>query len=202
MKTTTPKPRTENIIVQELDGELLVYDLERGKAICLNPTAAAIWQTCDGAKDVDAICREAGLLLGQPVPSEMVWLALRDLKRENMLDFEDGQDSPLAGLSRREAVKRVGLASMLALPMIASLAAPAAAQSQSALGACRACTTGIGVGQGTCPSGCGGLTCFCYNNNSCMGPGAIATSLGCDSCRSLSDGMGNSIEVNNSFRCT
>ena len=35
-----PKARTEQLIVKEVDGEVLVYDLTTDRAHCLNDTAA------------------------------------------------------------------------------------------------------------------------------------------------------------------
>jgi len=36
--------------VKQADGEVLIYDLERNKAHCLNNTAARVWQYCDGER--------------------------------------------------------------------------------------------------------------------------------------------------------
>ena len=37
-----PLGRTKKLWVEELDGELVVYDLARNKAHCLNPAAAIV----------------------------------------------------------------------------------------------------------------------------------------------------------------
>ena len=39
-----PRARTEGLVVTELPDELLVYDLERHRAYCLNPTAALVFK--------------------------------------------------------------------------------------------------------------------------------------------------------------
>ena len=39
-----PRARTEGLVVTELPDELLVYDLERHRAHCLNPTAALVFK--------------------------------------------------------------------------------------------------------------------------------------------------------------
>jgi hypothetical protein len=47
MKTTRalmPRARRDELVVEELDDETLVYDLERHKARCLNHTAALVWR--------------------------------------------------------------------------------------------------------------------------------------------------------------
>lgn len=37
-----PKGRTNDIIVQELDGEVLIYNLKDNKAFCLNETSSLV----------------------------------------------------------------------------------------------------------------------------------------------------------------
>ncbi len=55
-----PKARKENLVVQELDGEVLIYDLNTNKAFCLNEASALVWQACDGNKDVSEIRKSLG----------------------------------------------------------------------------------------------------------------------------------------------
>ncbi len=47
-----PLARKNELIIQELPEELLVYDLARHKAHCLNKTSAFIWKHCDGETTV------------------------------------------------------------------------------------------------------------------------------------------------------
>ena len=47
METTRalmPRARQDELVVEELPDETLVYDLKRHKARCLNRTAALVWQ--------------------------------------------------------------------------------------------------------------------------------------------------------------
>ena len=57
IKDHLPKKRKEGIIVKELPDEVLVYDLDRDKAHCLNHSAAAVWERCDGRTTVAEIAR-------------------------------------------------------------------------------------------------------------------------------------------------
>ena len=50
-----PHARKEGLVVKELPDELLVYDLERHRAHCLNPTAALVWKHSDGQTSVEEI---------------------------------------------------------------------------------------------------------------------------------------------------
>jgi hypothetical protein len=56
MRTTDGQPlpfaRTHQLIVQEVPDEVLVYDLDRHKAHCLNRTSAIVWKHCDGKTTV------------------------------------------------------------------------------------------------------------------------------------------------------
>ena len=124
----TPKSRKENLVIQELEGEILIYDLEKNKALCLNETSALVWQTCDGSRTIAGISDAIGKQLNSQINEDLIWLALDQLSKENLIENKDEIKSKFAGMSRREAVRKVGLASLIALPVIASITAPVAAQ--------------------------------------------------------------------------
>jgi len=117
-----PNARKRGLVVQELPNEVLVYDLERDEAHCLNETAAAVWRACDGKKSVPEIASAVRFSLGEHVSDDVIWLALDQLSEHRLLEEEIS--SSFSGQSRREVLKRIGVASMVALPIIASLAAP------------------------------------------------------------------------------
>lgn len=144
-----PEARRDGIIRKEVDGELLVYDLTRDKAHCLNESAAAIWKRCDGRTSTKEIAASLAKEVGGTVDEHVVWLALADLRRTHLLEepkptvpSEDGNNSRkkqknnqwpnvMLGMSRREAVKRIGLGAAIALPVVISITAPTAAQAGS-----------------------------------------------------------------------
>lgn len=41
-----PIARKTDLVIQEADDEVLIYDLSTNKASCLNKTAAFVWQNC------------------------------------------------------------------------------------------------------------------------------------------------------------
>ncbi|HEX8686306.1 MAG TPA: PqqD family protein, partial [Pyrinomonadaceae bacterium] len=45
-----PRARAEGVVVREVAEEVLVYDLDTHRAVCLNATAAAVWRLCDGRR--------------------------------------------------------------------------------------------------------------------------------------------------------
>jgi hypothetical protein len=120
-----PKARAENIIVQELGKETLIYDLRRNQAFSLNETSTMVYQACDGRTTFEEFN------LKNKFPREMIFLALDELGKKDLLDETHSYYSPLSGMNRRAAVRKVGLASMVALPVITSIVAPTAAMSQS-----------------------------------------------------------------------
>lgn len=127
-----PASRWENLVVQEINRETLVYDLKTNKVFCLNETSGLIWRLCDGTKSVAEISQLISKQLESPVTEEFVWLALDKMKNENLLANGAELNINFNGLSRREVIKKAGYATVIALPLITSLTAPTAAQAQSA----------------------------------------------------------------------
>jgi len=158
-----PVGRKTDIVVQELDGEVLIYDLKTNKALCLNPTSAAIWNACDGTRDVDQLRQVASESLKAPVDDAMIWLAIDQLQKENLVSDAPDTQEFFGKTSRREVIKRIGLGTAIALPIIASIVAP---------GALRAASGGLPSGT---PSGTASLA-----GNVC-GPGQVAArNTACD----------------------
>jgi hypothetical protein len=117
-----PIARKTGLVIQELPGEVLVYDLETNKAYCLNESAAMVWGLCDGRNSVVDIMQgiEAG---GRGKVNEVfVWLALDSLGQEDLLDID--VPTRFRGQSRRDILKKISLISVVALPMVVSLIAP------------------------------------------------------------------------------
>lgn len=150
-----PKARAEGLVVREVAEEVLVYDLGTHKAVCLNSTAAAVWRLCDGRRTAADIGKMLEKTAGAHVPEEVVWLALEQLGRDSLLDARPPRPAHLAGLSRREMIRRVGLAAV-ALPAVASIVAPTPAQASSCLPQGASCNTGSQC----CSTSCSGGTCL------------------------------------------
>lgn len=126
-----PTARKTDVIVQELKGEILIYDLTINKAYCLNRTSAFVYRLCDGNHSVPDISSEISKKLKKPVTEDLIWLAIDQLKQDNLLSDSQEITTKFDGLSRRQVIRKVGLASMIALPFISALVAPTAAMSQS-----------------------------------------------------------------------
>jgi hypothetical protein len=153
----TPKARVEELVVQELPDEILVYDLKTNEAHCLNKTAAMVWKNCDGKTSITDIAKVLEGSFGNAVEDDFVWLAIDQLDQKGLLNEQRRFDLP----NRRAALKKIGLASMIALPIVASLKAPTSAFAATANCAC--------VNPGDCFTQTG-----CPNLNNCNGSGICA----------------------------
>lgn len=126
-----PRSRQQDIVTQDLGKEILLYDLKKHKAFSLNETSALVWQECDGKQDISQISQIISRKLKLPANEDLVWLTIDELKKENLLENEAELVSVFSGMSRREVIRKVGLGTMIALPIISTLVAPSAASAQS-----------------------------------------------------------------------
>jgi hypothetical protein len=155
-----PKARKEKLIVQGFKDELLVYDKERHQAHCLNQTAALVWKHCDGRTSVAEISRRLGKeIAGEVLVDErLVWYALKQFKRDHLL--AEKLEIPAAvltagggGLNRRQLIQALGVAAVVALPLVTAMAAPNAGQAASCLGTGGSCTASVQCCNGLCSGG-------------------------------------------------
>ncbi len=116
-----PVARKEELVVQNVNDEILVYDLRTNKAYHLTETAAFVWGACDGKNTAEGIRQKLEERFKSKVNEEFVKFALEQLSENNLL--KERLQSPLS-ISRREVLKRIGVASMIALPIVTSVIVP------------------------------------------------------------------------------
>lgn len=162
-----PRGRKDDIVVQELNGEVLIYDLRTHKALCLNETSALIWNACDGTRDIKQLREYASAKTKAAVNDDLIWLAIDQLKKENLLIDAPDAKSYFGGMSRREVVKRIGLGSAVAIPIVAGLIAPPAANAATSCTCITAGANATTCTTSTCPAGraCNGVACNGGGNN-------------------------------------
>ena len=173
------KARKENIAEQTAGDETMIYDLSSDRAYLLNATLAFVWQRCDGTSDLSEISHALAEKNKQPVNEEIVKLAVDQLKDLNLMS----EDAPkyFSKITRRKAIRQIGLASMIALPVVFSLTTPTSANAAS-----RGCRmTGVCYPAGTvyCLPGCSGfhgISAFYPGDTSCASPPYFDGSLNCD----------------------
>ena len=127
-ESLVPKARHHELVVQELEDEVLLYDLMHHQAHCLNRTAALIWEHCDGKQTVRGLARLLEQKLGVVTDEEVVWLGLRQLNKFHLLEEQMAPSAGPARISRRELGRKLGVVAALSLPLILSVVAPTAAQ--------------------------------------------------------------------------
>ncbi len=162
-----PKTRNENIVVKEFANEVLIYDLIINKAYCLNETSAMIWQLCDGTHSIAEINQKLSQQSNQSIPEDLIWLALKDFKKENLLEQVEEIEINFNGLSRRQIIKKVGLASLVMLPIVSSIVSPTAANASSLAALRSACSS---------PSQCDSGNCTNLGRSICCVPGSKGAS--------------------------
>jgi hypothetical protein len=188
IRISPPLARTDDLVVEELDGELLVYDSNNQRAHCLGVTAARVWRACDGEASVEAICAALDM------DAETVNDALAELERtellqsSGLLEVLNGNGNGASngiGLTRREMGKRsaqVGGAAFAA-PLILSIAAPTPAAAatvipfQCEVYTVQSCGTSDACGH------IAGCCCCCQGGGACKTCGATAfCNLGTQPC--------------------
>lgn len=148
-----PRGRDEGVIVYRLESEVLVYDVARNKAHCLNASMGRVWDACDGRTDVSEIASRQCFDLAAAPAREAVWQALRDLERRHLLVGRLSYPNADRRLTRREWARRAGLAAAAALPVVVSLAAPPVSVALTCLNSGAACTTSAQCCSGLCSAG-------------------------------------------------
>ena len=146
-----PRTRRSGLVIKEADGEVLIYDLERNKAHCLNETAAKVWKYCDGKTTVAAACSFLSHELHAPCDQKLLWYALEQFAKDNLL--EEKLELPafiLGGMSRRQMVRVLGLTAVIALPLVTTILAPTPAQAATQFPPGTPCTTGAQCSSGVC----------------------------------------------------
>ncbi len=144
-KKTEAPLRKDDLLVQKLGDETIVYDVSAHRAHSLNRTAGLVFEKLDGKKNLEEVSRGLGKALGRPPEAALVSAAINELAAADLLQ-------PGTALPRRSVLR--GLAVGL-LPVVVSLSVPPAASAQSCTPDGGACSYGGALGE--C---CYGLSCL------------------------------------------
>ncbi len=126
-----PRAREKGLLTCEVVDELLVYDLDRYKAHCLNSTAALVWRQCDGRTSIPEITRALNSAYEVTIDNDVVWFALEQLERARLIHIDVANGRRSAKLTRRELIKRAGAAAAVGLPLVSSIVTPTAVEAAS-----------------------------------------------------------------------
>ena len=146
---TFPSARHSPVVVVTLQDEILIYDVERAQASCLNPTAALVWKYADGKTSVADIAKKMSAVLKTSVDVRVVWYALEQLDKKHLLDRKVQAPMPYRQMSRRDFLTKAGIVGVaVAIPVVIALTAPTPAM------AATCAPTTCGTGFPACPSPC------------------------------------------------
>jgi hypothetical protein len=129
-----PKARpAEELIINPIGEELVVYDRQRSKAHSLNPTAAFVFEHLDGQTSLTELSAllVAKYTLTTAQASDLMWLSLDRLEKAHLLQ---GKIAWPAGIghyyTRRQILKTASMQAAL-LPVVVTIMAPTPAQADS-----------------------------------------------------------------------
>lgn len=121
---TLPTSRQARLVIQELPDEVLIYDLDRDEAHCLNAAAAFVWKQCDGRSTVAEALARFEEEFGVDVDEAMILLALDQLEEFDLLQERVKRPARMNRVSRRALIRSMGLAAAVAIPLITSIGIP------------------------------------------------------------------------------
>lgn len=127
-----PVARKNDIYVEQLPNEVVIYDKISHQAHCLNKTVFTVWEHADGTRTVDELSELLSGAFGAPLTRDATLIALEDLRNANLLQTSSKLDNaPMP--SRRDLGRKFALAGVSAslLPFVASIMAPTPAMATS-----------------------------------------------------------------------
>ena len=174
--------RRDDVVVDEVVDEVLVYDRRGDVAHCLSEIAATVWRTCEGGATLDEVAEQivARDLAGSSDEAmELADTAVAELVEKGLLETSGVGASRV---SRRQALRRmagVGAAAVVA-PLVVSAAVPKSALAHGSPASCKsgieACT-GTAFADNNCCSGGPAPGPFCNGTcQNCLASGSACTS--------------------------
>lgn len=148
-----PLARARELIVREVRDEVLIYDLTCEKAHCLNSTAALVWRNCDGRKTVAELTAIVARATDAPADERLVWLALEQLARDQLLDAAPTQPVRARSMSRRRMMRALAIGAGVAIPLVTSIVAPTPAQANYGLPSGACCNNSVDCQSNMCMGG-------------------------------------------------
>lgn len=164
---SVPRRRQGGLLVRPLNGETIVYDLERHQAHCLNVTASRVWRLCDGHTNLRQIRKALETELGLPPDACAVEMAVDQFRHAHLIESDE---PPGVSLDRRLAAKRLAVLGATALlPVVISAVAPAPAEAASCVDDCTGqppgtpckCPGDPPLPDPCCNGTCAGVLCDC-----------------------------------------
>lgn len=126
-----PIAKRDGVIVEEVGDEIFVYDVVRLEAHSLNRAVGVVWKYSNGSNTIADMARLLATEIHSAADEHVVWYALERLREAHLLEQDTIPLERVNLLTRRELVGRLGKAAIAAVPVIASIPIPTAAQASS-----------------------------------------------------------------------
>lgn len=153
-----PLARTDDLLVDQVESELVIYDRNERRAHCLSALAAAVFELSDGHRSMGQLTSSVGARLGEPVAESRVEEAVAELDRLGLMVTGSAD----LGISRRHMIRKGAAVStaVVGTALVTTLSFSGIAHAASCGGACANGTPG----QTACRAR-GGTTCNCTGPN-------------------------------------
>jgi hypothetical protein len=174
----TPFPRVRpGLLHHKIDDQVLVYDSRGDKVHLLDPTTACVLTLLEeGGWTREGIAAELFGRLGIESSETLIPLAVEELRAADLLEITPEPEMPLADVTRRELLRKIGLTGAAALlipaivtftatPAYAASAGGALAKGAICTGAnpATSCGPGLACYTGSLPGHCVTPPCFSKN---------------------------------------
>lgn len=149
------------LLRHQLDGQVLIYDTREDRVHLLDTTTGHVFELLEqGDRSAEGIVAELATRMNSIEGESLLQLSLDELRKADLLVDAEAPTEPLSDISRRDLVRKLGLAGAAALliPTITTLTATRAYAQASCLPDGHACDE-FGI---AC---CAGLTC---NGSNCV----------------------------------
>lgn len=159
----------EHLVAQEVLNEFVIYDTNSHKVHNLNPTAATVWQWCDGTTSPDLMVEKLASQYDLPrqQAESLLWLTLDRLEEADLLNQKADRPTFAQTITRRQVIRAIGIATIL--PTVYTIMAPTAYAQSSVILECA---------DGDDCNTQGGATITVYANENCMGNSASVSNNG------------------------
>lgn len=154
--TVNPLARSDELVVEEIAEEVLIYDQRTDQAHCLSTAPARVWRACDGTTSAEQLGVELEL------DAATVARALEELEACGLLET-----GAKAGVTRREAATRFAKLGAVgaAAPLIWSIVGPISEAAATVTPAFCAISIDQDCGEACAHNANKHCCCCCHNGN-------------------------------------
>jgi len=126
-----PKTRQDNVTVEQIQDECVIYDSSSKKAHHLNSTLAWVWKHSDGTRTIDDLATAMQRDMGYDDTPKVIASGLKQLADANLLEAESVDLNAIAAADSTVSRRAVMAGAAIVAPIISSILAPTPAAAKS-----------------------------------------------------------------------